>query len=132
MKSQVPDYVQLLFSLVQYIRKAIDNSPATMDVKKMATALLDDLLPDRSKPRYEKASKEFQEWMASENILEITEEVILVYLSEKSKTIAPTGLQSLFCMLKATHKIGFFFGCESVYEEESGWIPPQKIKNIWN
>lgn len=43
MKSQVPDYVQLLFSLVQYIRKAIDNSPATMDVKKMATALLDDL-----------------------------------------------------------------------------------------
>lgn len=102
-----------------------------MDVKKMATALLDDLLPDRSKPRYEKASKEFQEWMASENISEITEEVILVYLSEKSKTIAPTGLQSLFCMLKATHrhiKFGSFLDVKAFLKKKAVGYRPKKSK----
>lgn len=71
-----------------------------MDIDAIAETIRANLLPDQSRERYEKALKEFQNWMLENGISIIEEKVVLVYLSKKSETVAPTTLWSIFSMIK--------------------------------
>lgn len=67
-----------------------------------AAQVTNELLPDKSRLRYELVYKKFGEWCSQENVQpkQVTDDVMLVYLSEKSKQVKPSTLWSMFSMLK--------------------------------
>jgi hypothetical protein len=65
----------------------------------------DNLLPSVSRERYEKVFREFEAWCNRKKVKQITEEVVLVYIREKSKTCKPSTWWSHNSMLKATLKL---------------------------
>lgn len=60
------------------------------------------LLPEKSKEKYNKQYKIFCDWCETKKIAKFTENVLLVYFMEKSKTIKSSTLWSIYSMLKAT------------------------------
>ena len=60
------------------------------------------LLPDKSKTRYQAALSIFEQWCSKKNVKCINETVILAYFSEKSKTSKASTLWSHYSMLKST------------------------------
>lgn len=73
-----------------------------MDLKSEVEKLKGNLLPEKSKKRYLKVRHDFENWMRLSELTEINEDAVLVYLSKKSDSLAPSGLYSIFSMLKAT------------------------------
>lgn len=60
------------------------------------------LVPKGSKPAYDKAYSAFMEWRKDHKIGSFSERVLLAYLEEKQKTLAPSTLWSMASMLKKT------------------------------
>ncbi len=60
------------------------------------------LVPKVSKPAYDKAYNTFMEWRKAKEIGSFSERVILAYLEEKQKVLAPPTLWSMASMLKKT------------------------------
>ena len=60
------------------------------------------LVPKVSKPAYDKAYNTFMEWRKAKEIGSFSEQVILAYLEEKQKVLAPPTLWSMASMLKKT------------------------------
>lgn len=58
------------------------------------------LLPEKSKTRYELAYDIFKKWCSGNNVGDVTENVLLAYFLEKSKTMSPSSLWSVYSMLK--------------------------------
>jgi hypothetical protein len=58
-----------------------------------------------SRERCEKVFREFEPRCNKKKVKQITEEVVLVYIGEKSKTCKPSTLWSHNSMLKATLKL---------------------------
>lgn len=88
---------------------ASDSSDSEMeqcsspDLKETPTEAVHNLLPQKSKARYEKAYKLFKDWCASETMSNIdTESVILAYFSELGKSKKPTTLWATYSMLRTT------------------------------
>lgn len=75
-------------------------SPA--EITEAANIATLDLLPSKSRVRYENVYQVFEECCEEHKIKEITEDVILWYLTEKSKSLKPSSLWSVYSMLKAT------------------------------
>lgn len=67
-----------------------------------AAEALAQLLPQKSKHRYEKEYSTFSSWRSQKNVKGMSEDIILAYISERSKTVSPNSLWSYFSMLKAT------------------------------
>lgn len=63
------------------------------------------LLPEKSKNRYNQAYEVFLKWCAEKIITEIDENVMLAYFLEKSETLSPPTLWSIYSMLKLTISI---------------------------
>ncbi|XP_031337109.1 uncharacterized protein LOC116166313 [Photinus pyralis] len=59
------------------------------------------LLPAKSKERYEKEYEEFRKWCVEENVIKVVDDVLLVYLSKKGKSMKPSTLWSRFSMIKS-------------------------------
>lgn len=72
------------------------------EVLDSANAAAFNLLPEKSKGIYKKTYDQFKSWCSSKNVSKITENVVLAFLGEKSKHIAPPTLWSTYSMLKAT------------------------------
>lgn len=60
------------------------------------------LLPAKSKERYENAYKKFMCWYEAKNCKRISEKEVLAYIAEKSKVFKASTLWSEYSMLKAT------------------------------
>ncbi|GLG94592.1 uncharacterized protein GBIM_01781 [Gryllus bimaculatus] len=64
-----------------------------------------DLLPEKTKLRYEKEYQDFQHWRQCKDIDFVNETVMLAYAEEKSDTYSPTSLWTKFSMLKLALKV---------------------------
>jgi NAD-dependent DNA ligase len=81
------------------------NFECENNINEAARAYYDNLRPSVSRERYEKVFREFEAWCNRKKVKQITEEVVLVYIGEKSKTCKPSTLWSHHSMLKATLKL---------------------------
>lgn len=72
------------------------------DIEESAALALHSLLPEKSKEKYEKAFKEFENWCLQKRVQDISEEVLLAYFEQKSRILKGSTLWSLYSMLRAT------------------------------
>lgn len=72
------------------------------ELKEIANSVTLDLLPEKSKNKYEHQYKLFSNWCRSKKVKKISESVLLVYISELSKVMKPPTLWGIYSMLKAT------------------------------
>lgn len=76
--------------------------PEIIEQAKIAT---DNLLPTRSRERYEIIYKRFMDWRLKNNIKSFSENVMLAYFQELSNTMKPSSLWAIYSMLKSTLNI---------------------------
>jgi hypothetical protein len=57
------------------------------NINETAGPYCDNLLPSVSRESYEKVFREFEAWCNRKKVKQVTEEVVLVYIRGKSKTI---------------------------------------------
>lgn len=72
------------------------------DIQDAASTATLSLLPEKSRERYLAAYIKFSDWCRLKTVCILTENVVLAYLAEKSKSLAPSTLWSEYSMLKAT------------------------------
>src|SRR3978361_59510 len=77
----------------------ICTPPEIIEQAKIAT---DNLLPTRSRERYEIIYQKFMDWRLRKNIKSFSENVMLVYFKELSTTMKPSSLWAIYSMLKST------------------------------
>lgn len=69
-------------------------------IEKAASAACASLYPEKSKARYHQAYQSFMKWCSDKGILDIEENVMLAFFLERSKTLSPATLWSVYSMLK--------------------------------
>jgi hypothetical protein len=79
-----------------------DTEVIPHEISEAAKAATYELLPVKSRERYEVVYNLFKKWCHVKSVSVINEEVILAYLLEKSKTLKPSSLWSNYSMLKST------------------------------
>lgn len=72
------------------------------DIIETANEAAADLLPEKSKKVYEICYRRFTDWCDTKFVKNVTENVLLAYLKEKSEILKPSTLWSEYSMLKAT------------------------------
>lgn len=80
----------------------IDENEQFDEIGEAAAAATYELLPKKSRSRYEQVFKNFESWLEKKNVRIISEDVILAYLFEKSKILKSSSLWSNYSMLKST------------------------------
>ncbi|KAK4884976.1 hypothetical protein RN001_001247 [Aquatica leii] len=71
------------------------------NITQQAAKVQAELLPKKSRDRYEKKYRLFYEWREQKNFKSVSDDVFLVYLSEKAKLLKPSTLWSRFSMIKS-------------------------------
>lgn len=71
-------------------------------IQEAANLACTSLLPDKSKDRYNQAYESFIKWCTTKDVSTITEDALLAFFLEKSKTLSPVTLWSEYSMLKLT------------------------------
>lgn len=71
-------------------------------IREEAKAVVENLLPPKSKQRYLKSYDDFMKWRAEKKVKSLSENVLLIYFNQLSKTYKPSTLWSLYSMLKTT------------------------------
>lgn len=66
-----------------------------------AAAAVEELLPDKSKERYEKQYAKFKSWCNNKKVNQVTEEVMLAFFAGESKIYKSSSLWSIYSMLRA-------------------------------
>lgn len=79
-----------------------DNENVPWEISNIAAAATAQLLPEKSKSRYENVYDSFTKWMEMKQCKIITEDVMLAYLAHKSETVKSSTLWSMYSMLKST------------------------------
>jgi hypothetical protein len=72
------------------------------DIEESAALALNSLLPEKSKEKYKKAYKEFENWYSEKRVKHVNEEVLVAYFEQKSRTFT---LWSIYSMLRATFNV---------------------------
>jgi hypothetical protein len=75
------------------------------ELKNIADCAVSNLVPEKSKRQYDKCYNDFKEWCNKNNVKTVSENVVLAYLMEKSKTVKSSTLWSTYSMLKLTLNI---------------------------
>lgn len=70
-------------------------------IKEAAQAVVENLLPAKSKPAYDREYQIFNTWCRQKGALNVTESVILVYFQEMSQTKKASTLWTNYSMLRA-------------------------------
>jgi hypothetical protein len=79
-----------------------DAEFVSSDVEESAALAVNELLPVKSRKKYDKAYQQFEDWCREKRVRDITEEVLLAYFEQKSKKLKGSTLWSLFSMLRST------------------------------
>lgn len=72
------------------------------DLRQAADTAKQNLLPDKSKKRYENCYAIFNEWCKLKKVRTVTENVILAYFSELAQQKKPSTLWATYSMLRTT------------------------------
>jgi hypothetical protein len=75
------------------------------ELKNIADCAVSNLIPEKSKRQYDKCYNDFKERCNKNNVKTVSENVVLAYLMEKSKTVKSSTLWSTYLMLKLTLNI---------------------------
>jgi hypothetical protein len=77
------------------------------ELKNIADCAVSNLIPEKSKRQYDKGYlyNDFKEGCNKNNVKTVSENVVLAYLMEKSKTVKSSTLWSTYSMLKLTLNI---------------------------
>jgi hypothetical protein len=62
------------------------------ELKNIADCAVSNLIPEKSKRQYDKCYNDFKEWCDKNNVKTVSENVVLAYLMEKSKTVKSSTL----------------------------------------
>lgn len=93
-----------------------------------------DILPVKSKARYEKSYDAFKNCCREKKVKNVSEEVLLAYFAEKSQKLASSTLWSLYSMLKSmlaikdNVNINNFFKLITFIKKKSIGHKPKKSK----
>ncbi|KAK4879248.1 hypothetical protein RN001_007394 [Aquatica leii] len=71
------------------------------NINQQAAEVRAELLPKKFRDRYKKEYRLFYEWRKQKNVKFVSDDVFLVYLSEKAKLLKPSTLWSRFSMIKS-------------------------------
>lgn len=91
-------------------------------------------LTEKSRLKYEKQYSQFMEWLETNNITDIDENVVLNYFLEKAKIMKSSSLWSIYSMLKTTLAvnkgvdIGKFNEVVSFLKQKSVGYKPEQSK----
>ena len=69
-----------------------DVASVSFDVEELATLARNSLLPEKSKEKYKKAYKEFENWCLEKRQQDVNEEVLLAYFEQKSRILKGSTL----------------------------------------
>jgi hypothetical protein len=72
------------------------------ELKNIVDCAVSNLIPEKSKRQYDKCYNDFKERCDKNNVKTVSENVVLAYLMEKSKTVKSSTLWSTYSMLKLT------------------------------
>lgn len=75
------------------------------NISEIAEAAKNNLLPAKSEYRYKFTYQRFMEWRLKNDVKSFSENVMMAYFQELSKTMKPSSLWSFYSMLKATINI---------------------------
>lgn len=76
------------------------------EIREAAERAEKDLLPPKSRPRYEKAYKIYKEWCTANNVQKLgSESALIAYFSENAKIKKVSTLWSIYSMLRTTLSI---------------------------
>lgn len=78
-----------------------DNEGTPPEIVQEAANSLAELVPRKSKERYETCYGKFMEWRASKSIKSFSENVLLAYFGKLSENYKPSSLWSIFSMLRS-------------------------------
>lgn len=71
------------------------------EIQEAAASAVCELVPDKSKARYERTYLSFEQWCGQKNVKVINENVLLAFFSEKALNFKPSSLWSTYSMLKS-------------------------------
>ena len=75
------------------------------EIKSLAENTMDNLIPEKSKERYEKAHKAFLNWRLEKKVKSLSENVFLAYFGELASKFKPSSLWSIYSMLRTVLSI---------------------------
>lgn len=78
------------------------DSDSDFDLEEEAQKVIQALLPENSKEKYEKTYASLKEWCATKKIDLVNENALLVYFSNELADYSPNTTISIYSMLKAT------------------------------
>lgn len=79
------------------------NTPP--DIVNAATIATNNLLPEKSRAKYEKAYRDFLSWRMDKNTTSLSENVLLAYFEDLSKKFKSASLWTIYSMVKSTLNI---------------------------
>ncbi|KAJ8913790.1 hypothetical protein NQ315_002696 [Exocentrus adspersus] len=82
-----------------------DISCTPPEILNLATTATENLLPSKSKGKYDVIYKKFLEWRLRKNTTSFSESVVLVYFTELAKKYKSSSLWAYYSMLKSTLNI---------------------------
>lgn len=71
------------------------------DLAEEARIAILNLLPEKSRERYEKEYSLFKEWLEERGVKKVSEDATLVYFSQRAKELKPSTLWSKYSMLRS-------------------------------
>ena len=84
------------------IKMSDTEESVSTDVEESAALAVNSLMPAKSKYKYEKAYKLFEDWCQEKRINKINETALLAYFEQKSRVYKGSTLWSLYSMLRTT------------------------------
>ena len=72
------------------------------DIMQAAKSVTLNLLPEKSRSKYEKQYELFSKWCESKGTKKISENILLAYFAEKAKVMKSSTLWSIYSMLRST------------------------------
>ena len=81
------------------------------EINTKANSALNNLLPEKSKFRYEKVYNQFMEWKTRNGVSSFSENVFIAYFEELAQDKKPSSLWSIYSMIKSTINIKHQIAC---------------------
>lgn len=79
-----------------------DISCTPPEIAQVAKLVTLNLLPEKSRSKYEKQYELFRKWCESQGTQKISENILLAYFAEKAKVMKSSTLWSIYSMLRST------------------------------
>lgn len=100
------------------------------EIRQVANVTIQNLLPEKSKNKYNVVYKNFQDWCSSKNIKSsFTENVLLAYFSELSTKYKASSLWTFYSMLRSTLNINNGINIEN-YLKLRAFLKRQSEKHV--